>query len=214
MIGAAALAEKAAAGLGMSTARVEGPAQFQAAPKVAFGRLIEYEPGRAAKAPNYTDLVRPMTMRGAGESFDLEREETLGDSFLKYWTSLKLYLCEKESLDEGALTTKRSRLIGNKNLFECGRRLGLPDVVTHEKFEPQRNWRPPLFRCNGDVEKLLVELDTDYRHGHICQVVFSRPLSNQVVHFQGQTPAERAHPLPRAESGRRRGAPRDCGCGG
>ena len=47
-------------------------------------------------------------MPGAGESFDLEREEILGDSFLKYWTSARLYLCEGEALDEGALTTKGS----------------------------------------------------------------------------------------------------------
>ena len=103
------------------------------------------------------------TIPGAGESFDLEREEILGDSFLKYWTSAKLYLGESEALDEGALTTKRSRLIGNRNLFECAGRLGLPDLVTHEKFEPQRNWRPPLFRSERGVEKLLTELDSDYR---------------------------------------------------
>ena len=50
---------------------------------------------------------------------------------------------------------------------------GLPDLVTHEKFEPQLNWRPPLFRSVKGVEKLLTQLDTEYRD--------EMPLDNKLI---------------------------------
>ena len=67
MLGAAALARDAAAGLGMAVEEraPEGPARFQSAPNAEFGRLIKYEEAAAtAAAPNFVELVRPLTMRG------------------------------------------------------------------------------------------------------------------------------------------------------
>ena len=66
MLGAATLARDAANGLGMAVERTERPAQFQTAPNVEFGRLIAYEETAVAhaKAPNFMQLVRPLTMRG------------------------------------------------------------------------------------------------------------------------------------------------------
>ena len=66
MLGAAALARDAAAGLGMAVEEraPEGPARFQSAPNAEFGRLIKYEEEAAAAAPNFVELVRPLTMRG------------------------------------------------------------------------------------------------------------------------------------------------------
>jgi hypothetical protein len=114
-------------------------------------------------APSFADLIRPLTMTGAGECFDLEREEILGDSFLKYVTSVKLFLTEDTILDEGHLTKMRSKIVGNKNLFHCAREKELEQAVTHEKFEPQRNWRPPFFHSVKDVEKVLAAWDCEYR---------------------------------------------------
>ena len=70
MLGAATLARAAADGLGMAVERAEGPAQFQTAPNAEFGRLIKYEKATTAAAahaiaPNFVELVRPLTMRGA-----------------------------------------------------------------------------------------------------------------------------------------------------
>ena len=66
MLGAATLARDAASGLGMAVERAERPAQFQTAPNAEFGRLIAYEEAAVvhAKAPNFMQLVRPLTMRG------------------------------------------------------------------------------------------------------------------------------------------------------
>ena len=66
MLGAAALASDAANGLGMEMERAEEPALFQSAQNAEFGRLIKYDEAASAleKAPNFTELVRPLTMRG------------------------------------------------------------------------------------------------------------------------------------------------------
>jgi hypothetical protein len=42
--------------------------------------------GGVMATPTVDEMVRPLTAAGAGEAFDLEREEILGDSFLKYAT--------------------------------------------------------------------------------------------------------------------------------
>ncbi len=102
-------------------------------------------------------------MLGAGETFDLEREEILGDSFLKYITSVKLYLTEGSLIDEGSLTQMRSKIVGNKKLFRSALANNLVPCVTHEKFEPHRNWRPPLFQSQRNIEETLSDWDTRHR---------------------------------------------------
>jgi len=56
----------------------------------------------------FQDIMRTLTTTGAGMLYDLEREEILGDSFLKYATSVFLYFTKEEVADEGRLTTLRS----------------------------------------------------------------------------------------------------------
>ena len=66
MLGAAALANDAANGLGIEMERMEGPALFRSAQNTEFGKVIKYDEAAAAleKAPNFTELVRPLTLRG------------------------------------------------------------------------------------------------------------------------------------------------------
>ncbi len=55
------------------------------------------------------ELVRPLTAASAGLAYDLEREEILGDSFLKFACSVFVFFTRDEALNEGQLTTLRSR---------------------------------------------------------------------------------------------------------
>ena len=82
MLGAASLARDAANGLGMAVERAEKPVQFQTAPNAEFGRLIKYEEAAAAhaKAPNFKQLVRPLTMRGTSLSLFINELKTHNNS--------------------------------------------------------------------------------------------------------------------------------------
>jgi len=60
--------------------------------------------------------------------FNLERLETLGDSYLKFITSLYLYQTFP-MLREGQLTAIKGKIIGNRNLFYCGNKRGIPGRI-------------------------------------------------------------------------------------
>ena len=67
-------------------------------------------------------------MRCAGDNIDLERLETLGDSLLKYLVSISTYI-KCADMNEGHLTILKSRLVSNKNLFYCGRKLEIMSYI-------------------------------------------------------------------------------------
>lgn len=65
--------------------------------------------------PELRDIVKALTTINSHDSFNLERVETLGDSFLKFASSL--YLFHKfQNLNEGQLTNIKSQLIGNRQV--------------------------------------------------------------------------------------------------
>ena len=96
--------------------------------------------------------------------FDIEKLETLGDSFLKYSMTLALFCNESISKgDEGFLTQYRSSLVGNKRLFILAKRLNLEQLISGLKFEPHLNWRPPRFSNDQELEKEVIEWDNEFR---------------------------------------------------
>ena len=75
--------------------------------------------------PALSQLLVAFTAHGAGEEFNLERLEFLGDSFLKFAASNKVFeetLGGEEAwknihvVDEGTLTIERMKIISNKRL--------------------------------------------------------------------------------------------------
>lgn len=70
-------------------------------------------------------LLQALTSASANDIVNLERMETLGDSFLKLMSSLYLFKHHK-NMNEGNLTCIKGKHIGNCNLYYCGvkRRLG------------------------------------------------------------------------------------------
>lgn len=101
------------------------------------------------RGPDNVLLLQALTTKGASDSIDLERLETLGDSFLKFAATVFLY-CDRTDAHEGRLSTARSRRVSNQNLYRLARRLGIPEVIFSTVFDPQKMWIPPC--CVFDRE--------------------------------------------------------------
>ncbi len=80
------------------------------------------------------ELVRPLTAAGANLAYDLEQEEILGDSFLKFACSVFVFFTRGEVLDEGRLTTLRSRYYSTMNVRQV-------DVGIKVLFLGQDSWK-------------------------------------------------------------------------
>jgi endoribonuclease Dicer len=92
-------------------------------------------------------LLKALTLLNANDGFNLERLETIGDSFLKFATTAYLfYKCPK--LDEGRLTDLRSVQICNKNLYHIGLNKGIEGFIVATKFEPKLNWLAPNYKTD------------------------------------------------------------------
>ncbi|KDR83836.1 hypothetical protein GALMADRAFT_150895 [Galerina marginata CBS 339.88] len=80
----------------------------------------------------------------AGLEYDYERLELLGDAFLKYLSSVYVFVTNP-SLNEGSLHVVRQKIISNKMLLLHSTRVGLPAYIQSKVF-PYRSWQPPNFR--------------------------------------------------------------------
>ena len=97
-------------------------------------------------------LLEAMTCANSNDDFNLERLETLGDSFLKMAVSIHVYW-HKNHKDEGKLTKYRMRQISNKNLFKLAEKRDLAGYMKYYTFQ-KGTWLPPGFtplRVQNDV---------------------------------------------------------------
>jgi len=111
-----------------------------------FEYLPESHPG-----PSPALLLQALTLSNAGDGFDLERLETVGDSFLKQAVTVYIY-CTYRHVHEGKLSFFRSKIVSNYNLFKLGKRKSLGEYLISTKFEPFENWVPPLFTSGSPTE--------------------------------------------------------------
>ena len=132
-----------------------------------FHELLQFDK-RNGEAPSPGDILTAVTLRAANDVFDMERLEILGDSFLKYYTGVFLYYklleLEREDIvtsEEGDLTSKRSLIVGNKNLFKVAGQVGLERIVVSAQLETDTTWQPPGLNRRR-MEETLIELDTKF----------------------------------------------------
>jgi endoribonuclease Dicer len=111
-----------------------------------FEYLPESHPG-----PSPALLLQALTLSNAGDGFDLERLETVGDSFLKQAVTVYIY-CTYTQVHEGKLSFFRSKIVSNYNLYKLGKRKSLGEYLISTKFEPFENWIPPLFTSGSPTE--------------------------------------------------------------
>ncbi|XP_045523187.1 endoribonuclease Dicer isoform X2 [Pieris brassicae] len=106
--------------------------------------------------PELRDVLAALTTINSHDSFNLERVETLGDAFLKF--AATLYLFHKfPKLNEGQLTNIKGRLIGNRNLFYAGNRIGLGGRIKVEQFSPRMDFVVPGFLAPQEVINFIEE---------------------------------------------------------
>ncbi|KAJ7638731.1 hypothetical protein FB45DRAFT_976818 [Roridomyces roridus] len=93
---------------------------------------------------NLLDMA--ITAPSARMEYDYERLELLGDSFLKYLTSIYVFVNEPAN-KEGALHFARQNIISNRALFRNFQSAGLPPYVQSRPFG-FKFWLPPNFRVS------------------------------------------------------------------
>ena len=109
--------------------------------------------------PDPSMILQALTMSNASDGINLERLETVGDSFLKYAVTAYLY-CTYNKIHEGKLSHLRSKQISNSNLFRLGKEKCLGEMMIATKFEPSENWLPPGFVIPKCLEQVLVDLSS------------------------------------------------------
>ena len=105
--------------------------------------------GSALRGPDNALLLQALTPKGAKDSINLERLETLGDSFLKLSTSVFLF-CDRPIDHEGKLTNSRAHRVENFNLYMLAKQQGITGLVFSTAFEPRQMWLPPGFTFQED----------------------------------------------------------------
>ncbi|EEB12371.1 dicer-1, putative [Pediculus humanus corporis] len=91
---------------------------------------------------------------------DYENLKILGDSFLKFSCSFFLFKTYP-SLHEGILTNVKGKLVGNKNLLDCGVAKNLPNFINTNDFSPNFDWNPPLFSTPEVLLNYIVSKNMD-----------------------------------------------------
>ncbi|GBO39829.1 Endoribonuclease Dcr-1, partial [Araneus ventricosus] len=102
--------------------------------------------------PSPSLLLQALTAKSAGDEFDLERLEIIGDSFLKFSMSIKTYI-KYRNFDEGKLTSLRSHLIQNLNLYQKAKKKKLGEYLTTTGFNCGKTWLPPCYVVEDHIDE-------------------------------------------------------------
>ncbi|XP_017890637.2 endoribonuclease Dicer isoform X2 [Ceratina calcarata] len=109
-----------------------------------------------SRGPEPTQIMHALTTKLGNDGFNLERLETLGDSYLKFIISALLYHMFP-TYNEGSLTTLKGRIIGNRNLYYCGISKNIPGRMKVDSFVPSSNFIPPAYSVFRELQKLLLD---------------------------------------------------------
>ncbi|KYM88476.1 Endoribonuclease Dicer [Atta colombica] len=109
-----------------------------------------------SQGPNSTEIVHALTTKLGSDMFNLEQLETLGDSYLKFIVSLFLYH-KFPTFNEGQLTALKGKMIGNRNLYYCGNKKGIPGRIKNDAFVPSSNFIPPAYSVYRPLQKILTD---------------------------------------------------------
>jgi len=100
--------------------------------------------------PNVYEILQCITLKNAHETFDLERYEVMGDSFLKLTVALDMF-CRFEATNEGNLTHLKSERVSNRYLYKLAKDKQLESFIVGEEFQIRKNWLPPNV-CRKELE--------------------------------------------------------------
>jgi len=94
-----------------------------------------------------------LTTKNPNDSFDLERYEVIGDSYLKLIVVMKIY-SEFTKTNEGNMAELKSHRVSNKYLFKLAYEKKLQDYINYMNFQPKVNWIGPNFKASVDNENI------------------------------------------------------------
>ncbi|KAM3183257.1 hypothetical protein ACTXT7_010703 [Hymenolepis weldensis] len=97
------------------------------------------------EVPSFARLQEAFTTVNAFEAVNLERLEVLGDSVLKFISSLYIFATSPHTTDEGRLTYARVAHISNSNLHRIAVRHGLFRYLSSVRFKPDVMYTPPYY---------------------------------------------------------------------
>ncbi|XP_056646344.1 endoribonuclease Dcr-1 [Diorhabda sublineata] len=126
--------------------------------------------------PSPNVLLQALTMSNANDGINLERLETIGDSFLKYAITNYLY-SKYENVHEGKLSHLRSKQVSNLNLYRLGRRKCLGEFMIATKFDPHDNWLPPCFYVPKQLEEALIDAQYPANCWSVADMAATRNMS-------------------------------------
>ncbi|XP_063705227.1 endoribonuclease Dcr-1 [Culicoides brevitarsis] len=136
---------------------------------------LETHPG-----PSPSIILQALTMSNANDGINLERLETIGDSFLKYAITTYLYLTY-ENVHEGKLSHLRSKQVSNLNLYRLGRRKILGESMIATKFEPHDNWLPPCYYVPKELEQALIAAKIPACHWNLADLPNIKQLPSEEI---------------------------------
>ncbi|XP_055346103.1 endoribonuclease Dicer-like [Paramacrobiotus metropolitanus] len=115
---------------------------------VAPPQTFDHEFSSTAKTslPEVTSFVKSVTTACAGDCFNMERMETIGDAFLKMTTCLYLFM-EYPKYHEGRLTEIKGIQVSNYNLYRLGKLKNLEKYIVNFNVmgDVRRYYLPPGF---------------------------------------------------------------------
>ncbi|KAJ8962251.1 hypothetical protein NQ318_018225 [Aromia moschata] len=109
---------------------------------------------RGKDGPELCELYRALTTAKANDVVNLERLETLGDSFLKLITTIYISI-RFPTYDEGRATSLKGRMISNKNLYYLSKKRNLSGILKYNDLSPKEEWLPPCFRVPAEMMKRI-----------------------------------------------------------
>ena len=121
-----------------------------------FGFSFDEQPDLSSHSgPSPSVILQAFTMSSANDGINLERLETIGDSFLKYAITTYLY-CKYSNIHEGKLSYLRSRQVSNLHLYQLGKKKLFGGCMVATKFNPHDNWLPPGYDIPDALEEALI----------------------------------------------------------
>ena len=89
----------------------------------------------------YVQILEALTAASCQETFCYEREELLGDAYLKWVVSRFLFLKYRQK-HEGQLTRMRQQMVSNMVLYQYALNMGLQSYIHADRFASSR-WAAP-----------------------------------------------------------------------
>jgi dsRNA-specific ribonuclease len=93
--------------------------------------------------PDVYNLLQCFTLKNAGEDYDLERYEILGDCFLKLTVVIQIYM-DFFNTQEGKMVKLKSMRVSNHYLYDLAIKKKLDEFIVGENYIRERH----VFPCN------------------------------------------------------------------